>query len=89
MLEDRDKSENGLLMSDSADKAKKMRRVFYHCGSHSKIYSPMVASMMRNIKGEYDNNDVDEAGARAKIAALQTRLRSSLSVSGTNQRRVR
>ncbi|MBV6290396.1 AHH domain-containing protein, partial [Pseudomonas aegrilactucae] len=89
MSEDMDKKENGLLMPDSADKAKKMKRVFYHCGPHSKVYTPMVERMIGDIQDDLDKKEIDEAGARARIASMQNRLRAGLSVSGGRQRRVR
>ncbi|WP_429540711.1 AHH domain-containing protein [Pseudomonas monsensis] len=49
---ERDKKENGLLMPDSADQAKKTKRVFYHCGSHGKVYSPMVNNMVTTVRRE-------------------------------------
>ncbi|MBV6290465.1 AHH domain-containing protein, partial [Pseudomonas aegrilactucae] len=89
MSEDMDKKENGLLMPDSAEGAKKMKRVFYHCGPHGKVYSPIVKRMVVNIEKEFINEEIDEAGARAKISAMQGRLRLGLSASGNKQRRVR
>jgi RHS repeat-associated protein len=37
----RDAKENGVLMPDSPEKAKSMRRKFYHCGSHA-MYSRKI-----------------------------------------------
>ena len=89
MSDDMDKKENGLLMPDSADKAKKMKRVFYHCGPHSKVYTPVVEGMLDKIKEQLSSESIDEAGARDQVLAMQTRLRSGLSVSGSKQRRLR
>jgi uncharacterized protein RhaS with RHS repeats len=86
---ERDKKENGLLMPDSADQAKKTKRVFYHCGSHGKVYSPMVNNMVTTVRSKYEAGVIDESQARAQISAIQTRLRASLSVPGTTQRRLR
>ncbi|MDN3222573.1 RHS repeat-associated core domain-containing protein [Pseudomonas nunensis] len=86
---ERDKKENGLLMPDSADQAKKTKRVFYHCGSHGKVYTPMVENMVEKVRDDYDSGDIDKAQARSQISAIQSRLRASLSVPGTKQRRVR
>lgn len=86
---ERDKKENGLLMPDSADQAKKTKRVFYHCGSHGKVYSPMVNNMVTTVRSKYEAGVIDEAQARTQISAIQTRLRASLSVPGTTQRRLR
>lgn len=86
---DRDKKANGLLMPDSADQAKKTKRVFYHCGSHGKVYSPMVDNMVTTVRTKYEAGVIDEAQARAQISSIQTRLRASLSVPGIKQRRLR
>ncbi|MGZ9669029.1 AHH domain-containing protein [Pseudomonas sp. GNP014] len=86
---ERDKKENGLLMPDSADQAKKTKRVFYRCGSHGKVYSPMVNNMVTTVRSKYEAGVIDEAQARTQISAIQTRLRASLSVPGTKQRRLR
>jgi RHS repeat-associated protein len=86
---ERDKKENGLLMPDSADQAKKTKRVFYHCGSHGKVYTPMVENMVEKVRDDYDSGDIDKGQARSQISAIQSRLRASLSVPGTKQRRVR
>ncbi|MEN8639315.1 RHS repeat-associated core domain-containing protein [Pseudomonas sichuanensis] len=89
MYEQRDAKENGLLMPDSADKAKSMGKMFYHCGSHGKVYSPMVDNMVAKVQDRYDAGVIDEAQARSEVATIQKRLRTSLSVSGKKQRRVR
>lgn len=54
MGDDRDKKANGLLMPDSAAQAKKTKRVFYHCGSHGTVYSPMVDNMVTKVRKKYD-----------------------------------
>jgi RHS repeat-associated protein len=89
MAGERDKKENGILMPDSAEQAKKTKRVFYHCGSHGKVYTPMVENMVEKVRDDYDSGDIDKVQARAQISAIQSRLRTSLSVPGTKQRRVR
>ncbi|WP_123585339.1 RHS repeat-associated core domain-containing protein [Pseudomonas brassicacearum] len=88
MSGERDKKENGILMPDSAEQAKKTKRVFYHCGSHSKVYTPMVNNMVTTVRSKYEAGVIDETQARAQISTIQSRLRTSLSVSGTKQRRV-
>ncbi|MBU6956898.1 AHH domain-containing protein [Pseudomonas sp. CVAP len=50
MAGERDKKENGILMPDSAEQARKTKRVFYHCGSHGKVYTPMV----EKVRDDYD-----------------------------------
>ncbi|MFJ4144705.1 hypothetical protein, partial [Pseudomonas sp. NPDC089734] len=87
-----DKKENGLLMPDSADKAKSMKRVFYHCGSHAN-YSKAVGVKVANIERVYRadaKNDSQAAAveARGKIAALQSEMRVSLSALGSAQIRL-
>ncbi|MFJ4145895.1 hypothetical protein, partial [Pseudomonas sp. NPDC089734] len=86
-----DKKENGLLMPDSADKAKSMKRVFYHCGSHAN-YSRRVEGKIADIKDVYEATSADNplAGAQARtaIAALQSEMRLELSVLGPVQMRL-
>ena len=89
MLNQQDNKENGLLMPTTAIKAKKMKRVFYHCGSHGRVYTPVVSGLIERVRDKYESGEVDEAQARIKITAIQNRLRISLSAMGAKQRRVK
>ncbi len=82
MGDDRDKKANGLLMPASKEKAKKMKRVFYHCGSHGKVFSPMVDSEVSKIEARFNSGAINAAEARVQVGALQQSLRTSLSVKG-------
>jgi RHS repeat-associated protein len=82
MGDDRDSKANGLLMPANKEKAKKMKRVFYHCGSHGKVYSPRVDSEVSKIEARFNSGAIDAAEARVQVGALQQSLRTSLSVKG-------
>nr|WP_262501773.1 AHH domain-containing protein [Pseudomonas lundensis] len=84
-----DDKQNGLLIPSRADKAKEMKRKFYHCGPHGVVYSPMVNNMIEKVQRRFSADLINEAQARAEISEIQSRLRSSLLVSGKKQRRVR
>lgn len=66
-----------------------MKRAFFHCGSHGKIYSPMVGGMIEKVRGRYESGEIDEANARSQISTIQTRLRTTLLAKGRAPRRVR
>ncbi len=66
-----------------------MKRVFYHCGSHGRVYTPVVSGLIERVRDKYESGEVDEAQARIKITAIQNRLRISLSAMGAKQRRVK
>ncbi|WP_233702202.1 AHH domain-containing protein [Iodobacter ciconiae] len=77
----RDDAANGLLIPDSAQKARQMKKRFYHCGSHAG-YSAVVNNQVQKIRDEYENGDISSTEAANKISALQDRLRTGLNVSG-------
>ncbi|MFF7108620.1 RHS repeat-associated core domain-containing protein [Pseudomonas sichuanensis] len=72
-----DNKENGLLMPDSHNKAKAMKRMFYHCGSHS-TYSSTVNAEVLDISEDFYNGNISKAEAQGKISAMQTRNRALL-----------
>lgn len=45
--------------------------------------------MVAKVQDRYDAGVIDEAQARSEVATIQNRLRTSLSVSGKKQRRVK
>ena len=53
------------------------------------MYSQMVGNMTRRIKRRHETEEIGRDEARAEISAMQSRLRSSLLVPGSKQRRVR
>ncbi|WP_225548741.1 AHH domain-containing protein, partial [Chromobacterium violaceum] len=79
----RDAATNGLLMPDSAEKAKEMHRKFYHCGSHP-AFSAAMNTQVTKIEDKLNSGKIDAAQARNEIAALQKATRATLSASGSN-----
>ncbi|WP_445262666.1 RHS repeat-associated core domain-containing protein [Pseudomonas sp. EL_65y_Pfl2_R96] len=55
---------NRALGGKAHDKMQKTKRVFYHCGSHGKVYTPMVENMVEKVRDDYDSGDIDKAQAR-------------------------
>jgi RHS repeat-associated protein len=87
----RDVAANGILVPDSSAEARKKNRAFYHCGSHSVIYSPMVNNQIEDIDRKFSRGDITAEQARTDVGKLQDRLRTTLSVPlvGKNPRRIR
>lgn len=84
---DRDKASNGILMPDSCNKAQSMRRLYYHCSSHT-IYSARVEAQMIIIKNQYTRKLINAQQAKEKIENLQDDLRTYLAQSSSAQRRL-
>nr|WP_244115319.1 AHH domain-containing protein [Burkholderia cenocepacia] len=79
----RDSKENGLLMPDSEQKAKSMKRKFYHCGSHA-IYSAGINLQVDRIESAFKRGAIDAAQARDKISQLQNTSRVLLMSPGAS-----
>lgn len=73
-------------MPDNATKAKSMNRMFYHCGSHSVVYSPMVNGLLGKIEDDYNAGIINNEEARSRVSALQSRLKGTLSAPGNGRR---
>ncbi|MDR0240581.1 MAG: AHH domain-containing protein [Burkholderia sp.] len=84
---ERDKKEGGLLMPDSADKAKQMKRKFYHCGPHA-VYFAAVGAKVTDIKTDFNAGRIDKSTARQKISQLQSASRLALMAPGSNPIRI-
>jgi hypothetical protein len=74
MMDDRS---NGILMPSSKEKAKKMKRQFFHCGSHG-IYSAGIDQVVQRVEKDFNSGKISAAEARMKIAQLQTVTRATL-----------
>ncbi|WP_274519663.1 MULTISPECIES: AHH domain-containing protein [unclassified Pseudomonas] len=86
-----DNKENGVLMPDSADKAKQMKRKFYHCGSHD-VYSRAVQEEISEIASAFYSGAISDGEARQEISAIQVRNRMWLktpAIPGTSPIRLR
>lgn len=73
----RDVKANGMLLPGSQDKAKKMKRKIYHCGSHA-MYSAMVDARVRNIQSAYDRKTITAGEAKQEIGDLQDQLKVAI-----------
>jgi RHS repeat-associated protein len=73
----RDHRSNGLLVPDSAAKAKQMKRKFFHCGSHA-TYSAGVDAKVSLIENDFLQGKISAAEASRQIGVLQNTLRSTL-----------
>ena len=72
-----DHRSNGVLMPSSKDKARKMRRQLFHCGSHG-IYSAAVEQKVSDIRDRFEQGRISAADARMEIGRLQSANRAIL-----------
>lgn len=84
----RDKAENGAVMSDSEAKAKQIKRKLYHYGLHP-IYSTAINPKLVQIEKEFGDKKITASQARDKVSKLQSSMRLVLSVPGNNLIRLR
>ena len=84
----RDKAENGAVISDSEAKAKNIKRKLYHCGSH-RLYSAAINQKLVQIEKEFGDKKITASQARDKVSKLQSSMRLVLSAPGHNPIRLR
>lgn len=73
----RDHRSNGLLVPDNAQKARQMKRKFYHCGPHE-TYSAAVDAKVTAIETAFENGNISAAEASRQIGNLQGSLRTTM-----------
>lgn len=73
----RDKAENGAVMSDSEAKAKQIKRKLYHYGLHP-IYSAAINPKLVQIENEFGDKKITASQARDKVSKLQASMNSPL-----------
>ncbi|NWD83074.1 RHS domain-containing protein [Pseudomonas reactans] len=83
----RDARENGVLMPDSPEKAKSMRRKFYHCGSHE-IYSKKIEWELNKIEQKLDEGLIDKNQAFTAVNRLQIKEKLFLITPGKTPTRL-
>lgn len=68
-------------MPGSEQKARSMRRKFYHCGSHP-LYSLATDAKVEKIRKDFEGGKINDSQARNKIAQIQQQNRIILSMPG-------
>lgn len=64
-------------MLSNKEKAKQMRRRYFHCGSHGN-YSGQTEYAVEDIKERFESGKISTADARMEIARLQQARRITL-----------